>query len=105
MMHSQHNFKCLIPANEAVESMKDLSSNAYKLLILYYSRRSGWSFNDNEVALKLGVTERKFKELRKELIDKEYLFITRGEQPVYFVGRKAVFEWKNPDVQYDERQQ
>ena len=96
-MHSNDPYKCRIPTYEALDAMKDLSSGAFKLLIYYYSRSSGWDFNDTDIANTLGVTTKRLLELRKELVDKEYLLISKGTHiDNYFVGKKAVREWKYP---------
>lgn len=97
VMHSQGAYKCRIPTNEAISAMKDVSSGAFKLLIYYYSKSTGWAFDDTEIADTIGVTERRLKELKKELIDKDYLYISKGADiDNYFIGRQAVQGWKNP---------
>ena len=95
-MHSQDPYKCKAPTYEVLDAMKELSSGAFKLLMYYYSRSTGWSFEDEDIAESLDVTVRVFKTLRKELVDKEYLLINKGETNVYFVGKRAVKEWKYP---------
>lgn len=97
-MHSREPYNSTIPSDELITAMTDLSSGAYKLLIYYYSRRTGWNFDDVEIAKTIGVTDRRVKELRKELTDKKYILILKGN-PIdnYFIGRKAVQEWDNPD--------
>ena len=98
LMHSQGHFQCRIPADEALTAMTDLSAGAYKLLIYYYSKSTGWSFVDKQIADTIGVTERRLKELRKELIEKRYLYIAKGDIDNYFIGRRQVSEWLNPDI-------
>jgi len=83
-----------IPQDEALTAMKDLTPKAYQLLIYYYSKVDGWRFEDKEIAETLGTTERMIKKYRKELIDLDYLWIMRGDLTVYFVGRKAVYDFK-----------
>lgn len=98
-MHSHGTFTCRIPTDEALLAMKDLSSGAFKLLIYYYSKSTGWKFVDSQIAETLGVTEVVVKRLKKELIDKGYLYVEKGTNfNTYFIGRKAVLEWNNPDV-------
>lgn len=96
-MHSKAQHTCKISTDEAIYAMKDLTDNAFKLLIYYYSRSSGWAFSDDEISSTIGVTKRTVSNLRKELVDKGYLHIEKGNINNYFVGRKAVFEWNNPD--------
>ena len=98
IMHTTAQYTCRIPTDEAITAMKDLSSGAYKLLIYYYSKSTGWSFNDQDIADTLGVSIRRLKELHKELKDKGYLLILKGEVNNYFVGRKAVLQWTDPDL-------
>ncbi len=98
-MHSHGTFTCRIPTDEALLAMKDLSSGAFKLLIYYYSKSTGWKFVDSQIADTLGVTEVVVKRLKKELVDKGYLYVEKGVNfNTYFIGRKAVLEWNNPDV-------
>lgn len=99
VMHSQAAYRCRIPTHEALTAMKDLSTGAFKLLIYYYSKSTGWNFDDKEIAEALEVTEKRVKELRKELVDKNYLLIEKGGHiDNYFIGRQAVMAWKNPDA-------
>lgn len=94
---------CRIPTTEAIDAMKDLSSGAFKLLIYYYSKSTGWEFKDKEIADALGVTEKRVGELRKGLVDKDYLLIEKGGYiDNYFIGRQAVRKWKDPDTELDE---
>ena len=74
--HSKGQFMTKIPQDEALTAIKDLTPKAYQLLIYYYSKASGWEFNDEEIADTLGTTERMIKKYRKEiLIDLNYLWI------------------------------
>ena len=103
VMHSQAVYGCRIPTHEALTAMKDLSTGAFKLLIYYYSKSTGWNFDDKEIAETLEVTEKRVKELRKELVDKDYLLIEKGGHiDNYFIGRQAVMAWKNPDAKTAE---
>lgn len=98
-MHSKSNFTCRIPTEEALLAMKDLSSGAFKLLIYYYSKSTGWKFIDEQIAETLGVTLIVMKRLKKELVDKGYLYIEKGTNfNTYFIGRQSVLEWNNPDL-------
>lgn len=98
-MHSTGAFRCRIPTDEAILAMKDLSSNAYKLLIYYYSKSTGWKFDDAEMAEVIGITDRTLKDCKRELIAKGYLHIEKGGSiDNYFIGKQSVFQWKNPDI-------
>jgi hypothetical protein len=101
-MHSQNPYRCKIPTYEALDAMGDLSSGAFKLLIYYYSKSTGWEFNDAEIADTLKVTVKRVNELQRELTVKNYLLIERGPSiDNYFIGRQAVHAWKNPDLNVD----
>lgn len=102
VMHSQGMYKCKIPTHEAISAMKDLTSGAFKLLIYYYSKSTGWEFDDDEIADTLSVTPKRLKELKKELTDKDYLLVAKGADiDNYFIGRQAVQNWKNPPEERD----
>lgn len=96
-MHSQGTYTCKAPTHEVVNAMKDLSAGAFKLLMYYYCRSTGWEFSDEEIASTLDITPKRLLELKKELIDNGYLLIEKGTNiDNYFIGRKAVRDWKNP---------
>lgn len=102
-MHSVGQYRCRIPTHEAIDAMKDLSSGAFKLLIYYYSKSTGWEFKDAEIADTLGITVKRLGELKKELVDKDYLLVERGQNiDNYFIGRQAVRNWKDPDMSSNE---
>lgn len=95
-----------IPQAEITTAMVDLSATAFKLLMYYYSRNDGWEFKDENIAVTIDSTTRMVAKYRKELIDKEYLLIQKGQVDVYFVGKRAVAKFKEeisqePDS-YDE---
>lgn len=97
VMHSQDPYKCKAPTYEVLESMKELTDTGFKLLMYYYSKSTGWKFDDADIAATLGVTPRTVANARKELIEKEYLLIEKGRNlDTYFVGKRAVREWKYP---------
>jgi len=98
LKHSRGGYMTTIPQDEALTAIKDLSPKAYQLLIYYYSKNDGWNFDDEEIADTLATTARMIKQYRKELIDKEYLWIIKGELTVYFVGRKAVYDFKYEEM-------
>jgi hypothetical protein len=103
VMHTTSTYTCRIPTHEAIEAMKELSDVAYKLLIYYYSKSTGWNFDDTVMADALGVTPRTISERRNELIDKGYLMIEKGKNiDNYFVGKKAVMDWKYPEGEPSE---
>jgi len=97
VMHAKAAYRCRIPSDEALSAMKDLSAGAFKLLVYYYSKSTGWEFIDKEIAEALDVTERRLAVLKKELTDKDYLLLLKGSDiDNYFIGRQAVQAWKNP---------
>lgn len=101
-MHSIGSHTCRIPTDEALDAMKDLTSGAYKLLIYYYSKSTGWKFEDSQIADTMGVSVKTVGDLKRELIAKNYLWIEKGRSlDNYFIGRRAVAAWKNPDVVSD----
>lgn len=87
---TETKYMARIPQREIVSAMSDLSSNSYKLLMYYYSRRDGWEFVEENMASVIGTSVRQLKKARKELIDKGYLLIQKGSVDVYFVGQGAV---------------
>lgn len=87
-----------IPQAEITRALKELSQGAFRLLTYYYSRRDGWVFKDENIAETLNTSVRMVKRYRKELIDKKYLLIQKGEVDVYFIGQKAVERFLNPDL-------
>ena len=101
-MHSREVYNAVIPTNELLGSMKDLSTGAFKLLMYYYSKKTGWIYDDIEIAKAIDVTERRVRELRKELIDKRYLLVVKGTVDLYFVGRKAVTDWEEGAINESE---
>ena len=101
---SETKYMAKIPQAEIVEAMKDLSNGAYKLLMYYYSRRDGWRFIDANIADAIDSSERQVKKFRKELIDKQYLLVQRGQVDVYFIGKLAVDKFKN-ELYTDEETQ
>ena len=94
---SETKFMTRIPQAEIADMIKDLSHGAKDLLMYYYSRNDGWRFIDKNIAAYIGTSERQLKKFRKELIDKEYLFIQKGEVDVYFIGKLAVSTFKGYD--------
>ena len=79
------------PKDETLLSIKELTGSARALLDIYYSVNSAWDFHDNHMAKTMGVGVRTYKLMRKELIDKKYLYIAKGpEVNNYYVGKKAV---------------
>lgn len=97
---SETKYMARIPQAEITKALSDLSSGAYRLLTYYYSRNDGWEFSDTNIAKTLGSSERQIKRYRKELIDKNYLLIQKGQVDVYFIGQLAVNKFVN-EVPYD----
>ena len=97
VMHSQDTFRCKAPTYEVLEAMKELNETEFKLLMYYYSKSTGWKFDDAQIASTIGVTPRTLVIAKHSLIDKEYLYIMKHkEADTYFVGKRAVREWKYP---------
>lgn len=101
---TETKFMARIPQAEITKTFTDLTSGARDLLMYYYSRNDGWVFEDGNIAKTLGTSERQLKRYRKELLDKEYLLIHKGETDVYFIGQGAVKKFKESYNQesYDE---
>lgn len=98
IMHSSASFTCKAPTYEVLEAMKELNETEFKLLMYYYSKSSGWSFNDADIANTIGVKERAVVNAKRVLIDKNYLLIIKNKvMDTYFVGKKAVLSWKYPE--------
>ena len=91
---STGGYMAKIPQKEIKESMTELSIGAYKLLMYYYGTSDGWRFHEGKIADTIGTSERQLKKFRKELIEKEYLMIQRGQTDVYFIGKQAVEQFK-----------
>lgn len=95
---SKGKYMAQIPQAEISKGLQELSQGAFRLLTYYYSRRDGWVFKDENIAKTLNTSARMVKKYRKELIDKKYLLIQKGEVDVYFIGQKAVEKFLNPDI-------
>ena len=87
-----------VPAHELVTAQKDLSAKAFGLLMYYYSKGDYWDWNDDVIAAELGMTDRKVREYRAELVKKDYLLILKGAVTNVFIGRTAVMNFKSPDT-------
>lgn len=100
----ESKYMARIPQAEITTSMKELSAGAFKLLMYHYSRNDGWIFKDENIAKAIDSTERMVKQYRKELIEKGYLLIQKGQVDVYFVGKGAVdqFHKEIGEDSYDE---
>lgn len=83
-----------IPSDEIVTASKDLSSKAYVLLMYYYSKGDNWSWIDENISNDLGITTRKVKEYRRELVEKDYLLVFKGTITNVLIGREAVMKFK-----------
>lgn len=90
-----------IPQVELIEAMSELSTGAYKLLMYYYSRNDGWVFVDDNIAKAINSSARQVKKFRKELTDKGYLLVQKGQVDVYFIGKLAVRRFINSEVDVD----
>ena len=74
VLHSNNDYTCRAPTHEVLTAMTDLSSGAFKLLMYYYSKSSGWDFTEEGIAATLGTSTRTVGLLRKELVDKNYFW-------------------------------
>ena len=99
---SKGKYMAQIPQAEITKALGELSQGAYRLLTYYYSRQDGWVFNDDNIAKTMGTSVRMIKKYRKELIDKEYLLIQKGEVDVYFIGKNAVYQFINNITKNDD---
>lgn len=80
-----------IPAKEIVDANKKLTSKAFALLMYYYTKSENWQWDDKVTAHDLGLTTRKVREYRNELIKEGYLYIAKGNLVNnVFIGRQAV---------------
>lgn len=74
----------------------ELKTNAFKILIYFYSKGDGWVFNNEIIAKLMDLKVRTVQELIKVLENKGYLLQQkgkRGEIRVYLVGKKLVGEY------------
>jgi len=82
------------PLKESIEAITDLSPSAYVLLDYFYSVKSGWTFVEKQMTTTLGVTPRTLQKAKRELINKGYLYISKGnEVTTYYIGKGAVNEF------------
>lgn len=78
--------------NSAIEQ---LSPNALRLLMYYYSKGTGWRFDDEKITKKLGIKQRTLNSIRKELIDKGFIFIIHAEAAnTYVLGKQTTHKFK-----------
>jgi len=87
-------YRMAIGVPEVLQAMEELTTNAFKLLIYFYTKDTGWTYNEEHVATSIGVNVRSVRRLKKELIDKEYLLIFEGERDVYVLGLEQVNKQK-----------
>jgi len=92
---SETKYMAKIPQAELTSAMTDLSTGAYMLLMYYYSKRDGWVFVEENIGKTINTSVRQVKKFRKELIDKQYLLIQKGQVDVYFIGKIAVDRFIN----------
>ena len=92
-----------IPQNEILDSIKELTPGARNLLLYIYSLNDGWVFVEENVAKAIGTTVRQLKKYRKELVEKKYLLIQKGETDIYFIGKATVREFLNPQKKAEEK--
>jgi len=89
------NYPVIRPRIEMLNAMTELSKNAYFLLDYYYTVKSGWIFDDNQIKVTIGTDIRGLQRAKKELKDKGYLYIAKGnEVNNYYIGKQAVDSFK-----------
>jgi len=94
--HSRTQFNLIMPEQESEDALKELTGNGFKLLCYYYCKKDGWFFNDEETAKAIGIKTRTLTDTtKKELVNKKYLKIIKGQRDIYLVGRKEVIKDDN----------
>lgn len=88
-----------IPISELGYANDELTFNAHKLFLYYYSKDYGWYFTDPTIEKVLNFSLRTLQNARKELIDKNFLLIINGKVVNYFIGKAAVLEQLNYDTE------
>jgi len=91
-----------IPQAEIKLMITELTPGARNLLLYIYSLSDGWEWREEAVASAIATTVRQLKTYKKELIDKQYLFIQKGPIDVYFVGKQAVKRFKTKEQEEEE---
>ncbi len=94
---SRRTYMTQIPSDELVTAQHDLTAKAFGLLMYYYSKGNNWDWRDDIISTDMNMTERKVKEYRKELVDKDYLLVVKGRINNIFIGRQAVMDFKGPN--------
>ena len=94
-----HNTKIQHRANidnrEIRESIGDLSGSALKLFMYFKQLSDGWVYNPDEVSSTLGLSLLTVQRAKKELIEKEYLFIDHEKRrDDYYIGIRPVQKFK-----------
>ena len=92
------NYKVHIPSEEVEIAIKELTPKAYQLLIYYYSKNDGYIFNNGTIAELLNISTRQLSTYHKELKEKKYLHIQKGDVTVYFIGKEAVSNYDNNGI-------
>ncbi len=103
MKHSASKRRTTLPTDELINSIRHLSAKAHHLLMYYYTKFDGWTFDDLNIAKEIGLpNERAVKKYRKELIDSGYLYITGKNPTIYFVGKASVLDFKDNNIRSND---
>jgi len=96
-------FRMNIGTNEVSTAIIDLDPNAFKLYMHYHTKGDGWIFKPSDIAKATGTSVRTMQYAKKELIDKQYLFIDHEKrQDAYYLGPKIVKAFKKKwGIDYD----
>jgi len=95
-IYKQH--KIQLPSEEIEMAMKELSPKAFQLLTYYYSKSDGYVFYNQVIAELLNISTRQLSTYHKELKDKRYLHIQKGDVTIYFIGKSAVEDFHNNGI-------
>jgi len=97
LMHMQKDkdFKVMIGQTALKKGMLDLGPNAFKLFIWFHGIKDGWVFQNKQVAATLGMSVRTMQYAKKEMVDKDYLWIEHEKRyDHYYIGPKMVTKFK-----------
>ncbi len=88
-------YRIEISPTDMTQAITDLGGHALKLYMYYYTKSDGWIFRPVEMAAAMGVSVRTMQYAKKELIDKQYLFIDHEKRrDHYYLGPKMVAKFK-----------
>ncbi len=84
-----------IPQEDIEQAMIDLSPKAFQLLTYYFSKNDGFIFSNDIMADLMSISKRQLSTYHRELKQKGYLAIQKGDVTVYFIGKTAVREYND----------